>query len=273
MLSCSLFCKHCSLHRYNALVETRRQKYQKIFHCLIVAIDDFTTSPKYVSSRRHNHRLRLAGQEGVVKDNAVVFQNRSGCEIMVTGIMTAAEFAETLHAMPEGGRWHELHAGRPQLLEAPGDEHGTVVLNLSRALAEWFKTRNSNTCGYAAHDVGLLVGIAPDTVLMPALSYFDEGEQFGQSDLVVANLVPRLIVDIASSNDRRQLMRERTLMYLNHGVECAWLPDPSKREVQVLQRGAHTLALGERQSLTNENLLPGFELSVRDLFAQPSWSK
>ena len=192
---------------------------------------------------------------------------------MITGMMTAGEFAENRHTMAEGGRWHELHAGRPQLLEAPDDDHGNVVLNLSRALAEWFNVQNRELCGYAAHDVGLLVGIGPDTVLMPALSYFDEGEQFGQSDRVIANLVPRLVVDIASSNDRRQLMRERTLMYLNHGVECAWIPDPSKREVQVLQRGTHTLALGERQSLTNENLLPGFELSVRDLFAQPSWWK
>lgn len=199
--------------------------------------------------------------------------DRSGCEIMDTEIMTAGQFAETRYEMPEGGRWHELHAGRPQLMEAPNDEHGTVVLNLSRALAEWFKTRNSDICGYAAHDVGLLVGIDPDTVLMPALSYFDEGERFGQSDLVIANVVPRLVVDISSSNDRRQLMRERTLMYLNHGVESVWLPDPSKREVQVLERGSHTLALGERQSLANENLLPGFELSVQDLFAQPSWWK
>jgi len=220
-----------------------------------------------------NHSSGWLDRKPLSKTMSLAVQNRSGCEIMVTGIMTAGEFAEARHEMPEGGRWHELHAGRPQLMEAPNDEHGTVVLNLSRALAEWFKTRNPDTCGYAVHDVGLLVGIAPDTVLMPALSYFDEGERFGQSDLVIANLVPPLVVDIASSNDRRQLMRERTLMYLNHGVECAWLPDPSKREVQVLERGSHTLALGERQSLTNENLLPGFELSVRDLFAQPSWWK
>ncbi|MEO2030491.1 MAG: Uma2 family endonuclease [Planctomycetaceae bacterium] len=190
---------------------------------------------------------------------------------MITGLMTAGEFSETRHTMPEGGRWHELHSGRPVLLESPNDEHGTVVLNLSRALAKWFSEQNSKFFGYAAHDVGLLVDTAPDTVLMPPISYFDEGECFGQSDRVIADLVPRLVVDIASSNDRRLLMRERTLMFLNHSVECVWIPDPFKREVQVLQRGVHTVALGDRQTLSGGTLLPGFELSVSALFAQPIW--
>lgn len=192
---------------------------------------------------------------------------------MITGLMTADEFTETKHTMPEGGRWHELHSGRPVLLESPNDEHGTVVLNLSRALAKWFSQQTAEFTGYAAHDVGLLVETCPDTVLSPPISYFDEGDRFGQSDLVIASLVPRLVVDIASSNDRRRLMRERALMFLKHSVECVWIPDPFKREVQVLQRGTHTLALGERHSLSGGRLLPGFELSISALFAQPSWWK
>ena len=51
---------------------------------------------------------------------------------MITGLMTVKEFVETRHELPDGGRWHELHSGRPQLLDAPDDEHGTVVLNLSK---------------------------------------------------------------------------------------------------------------------------------------------
>lgn len=192
---------------------------------------------------------------------------------MITGLMTAGEFTQSRHTLPEGGRWHELHAGRPVLLEAPNDEHGTVVLNLSRALAEWFGQQSTDHGGYAAHDLGLLVETAPDTVLMPSISYFDEGERFGQSDLLIAELLPRLVIDVASSNDRRELMRERTLMFLNHGVQCVWIPDPFKREIQVLERGTHTQALGERNTLQGGEVLPGFELSVEAIFAQPAWWK
>ncbi len=192
---------------------------------------------------------------------------------MITGMMTAEEFAETRHTMPEGGRWHELHSGQPCLLEAPDDEHGTVVLNLSRALAKWLQDQPPEFNGYAAHDVGLLVDTGPDTVLIPSISFFDQGERFGQSDRQIASLLPRLVVDVASSNDRRQLMRERTLMFLKHGVDVVWIPDPFKREVQVLSRSSHTQALGERQMISGDSTLPGFQMSVADVFAQPDWWK
>jgi len=190
---------------------------------------------------------------------------------MITGLMTVKEFVETRHELPDGGRWHELHSGRPQLLDAPDDEHGTVVLNLSKALAEWFRLQPKESGGYAVHDVGVHVNSAPDTVFFPSVSYFDEGDRFGQSDLVVASLTPRLVVDLASSNDRRQLMRERTLMYLKCGVEVVWVVDPFKREIQVLQQGVYTQILGERQTLKGDQLLDGFEIKIADVFAQPEW--
>ena len=190
---------------------------------------------------------------------------------MITGLMTANEFGDTRHTLPDGGRWHELHTGHPVLLEAPDDLHGTVVLNLSRAFADWFREQPSDSRGYASHEVGLHVATCPDTVLVPAVSYFDVGKRFSQSDLVIADVVPRLVVDVASSNDRRRQMRERSLLYLKHGVEMVWIPDPFKREVQVMQRGSHTLALGLRQKLTGHTVLPNFSITVTDVFVQPDW--
>ena len=55
--------------------------------------------------------------------------------------ITAAEFASQKQDLPESGRWHELHDGQPVLLSAPDDTHGTIVLNLTRALAVWFQTQ------------------------------------------------------------------------------------------------------------------------------------
>ena len=190
---------------------------------------------------------------------------------MIATAMTAEEFANVRLDLPEAGRWHELHDGKPVLLDAPDDQHGNVVMNISRAFATWLQSQEADVCGYACHEVGLHVGSGPDTVLVPAMSYFDEGERFSQSDRVIADQQPRLVIDIASSNDRRQLMRERTLLYHHHGVEMIWIPDPFKREIQVLQRAQHTLALGERQKLSGGSVLPGFEIPVPEVFAQPTW--
>lgn len=185
--------------------------------------------------------------------------------------MSAAEFVERRGELPEGGRWHELHAGHPVLLDAPDDSHGTIVLNLSRELARWLPTQGPAYAGYACHDVGLLVHRNPDTIYVPALSFFDVGPRFSQTDQIVASQVPRLVVDIASSNDRRREMRLRTQAYLELGVDLIWVPDPFKKEVQVLRRGLPMLALGTWQQLEGGVLLPGFQIEVKQVFAQPAW--
>ncbi len=185
--------------------------------------------------------------------------------------MTAAAFAATKRDLPEGGRWRELHDGQAVLLTAPDDVHGTIVLNLTRALAEWFRTQPMQTRGYACHESGLHVKSQPDTVYYPAICVFQGGQAFSQFDLGVATEVPRLVVDIASSNDRRHDMRLRTTAYLKLGVDVIWIPDPFKKEIQVIRRGAHTLALGNWQFLEGGGLLPGFRIEVEKVFAQPKW--
>lgn len=187
------------------------------------------------------------------------------------GVMTADEFAQRRIELPEGGRWHELHAGQPVLLEAPGDDHGNIVMNLSRELARWFQQRGPGVQCYACHELGLHVARDPDTVYFPAISVFDSGPLFSQTENVIATQVPSLVIDVASSNDRRTDMRLRTAAYAKLGVSVIWVPDPFKKEVQVLQASQCTLALGVWQFLEVETLLPGFRMEVKDVFVQPSW--
>lgn len=185
--------------------------------------------------------------------------------------ITAEEFAESKHELPDAGRWHELHEGRPVQMESPDDSHGNSVLNLSRALATWLRQQQQPRVGYACHEIGLHVETDPCTVLCPAISFFDTGAQFGETDNAIAKTVPSLVIDIASANDRRQEMRRRTLAYMKLGVETIWVPDTSKREVQVISNGEHTLALGEWQTLEGGKALPSFAINIKELFAQPEW--
>ena len=187
--------------------------------------------------------------------------------------ITAAQFTATKHELPEAGRWHELHEGRVVLMQPPDDHHGNTVLNLSRALAEWFQNHTEDGVGYACHEIGLKVSTGPDTVYCPAISFFDAGPPFGESDKTIADQVPRLVVDVASTNDRRQEMRSRSLGYMQLGVDTVWIPDPYKKEIQVISKKAHTLALGDWQTLEGSTTLPRFRIKVADVFAQPAWWK
>jgi Uma2 family endonuclease len=186
-------------------------------------------------------------------------------------VMTAAEFSERRYELPESGRWHELHDGLPVLLSAPDDVYGNIVRNLSGMLGMWFRTQPAISCGYACFGLGLHVKQSPDTVYFPAITVFREGRPFSQSDLAIATEVPRVVVDIASSNDRRTDMRLRTTAYVKLGAEVVWIPDPFKKEIQVITRGSHTLALGNWQELDGGKVLPGFKMPVEKVFADPEW--
>lgn len=187
--------------------------------------------------------------------------------------MNTQEFLATRLELPDGGRWHELHDGMPTLMEPPDDCHGNAVLNLSRALADWFEAQPEREIGYACHQVGLHVKSEPDTVLFPAMSFFDSGRQFEQSDNEVATAVPTLVVDVASANDRRSDMRRRTLAYAELGVPTIWVPDPFKKEVKVIHRSGTTLSLGDWQTLEGGSALPQFGIKVGEIFKQPDWWK
>ena len=184
---------------------------------------------------------------------------------------TAEQFAESKWDLPDGGRWYELHDGIPTIMEPPDDNHGNAVLNLSRAIAEWIQSGDEQQIGYVCPEIGLKVSFDPDSVYCPAISFFDSGSQFEEFDNPIASRTPRLVVDVASANDRRADMGLRTQAYLNLGVDIIWVPDPYKKEVQVITEGRHTVSLGAWQNLEGAKALPGFEIKVEDMFAQPSW--
>ena len=66
-------------------------------------------------------------------------------------------------------------------------------------------------------------------------------------------------------------MRRRTVSYISAGVHMVWVVDPMKKEVQIIAPGSHTLALAGRQSIEGQHVLPGFQMTVAEVFQQPEW--
>jgi Uma2 family endonuclease len=186
--------------------------------------------------------------------------------------LTAERFAETRHEFPEDGRWCELLAGEVQQLDPPLEEHGTTMLNLSKTVAEYLHVAEEpELCGYPCFDVGLIVSRAPDAVLFPAMSWFDEGNRFDDMDSTLIDRTPVLVAEIASSNVRRRSIGQRTEQYLAFGVQTVWILDPQEQVVHVIrgQHGAKRLA--SHETLLGSPVLAGFDVRVGDLFATPTW--
>lgn len=187
---------------------------------------------------------------------------------MIQRLLTAAEFSHERIEFPDAGQWAELVRGVPMMLEPPDSEHGTVVLNLSKALAAYV---HESLNGYPCFDLGLLLETAPDTVLYPAISYFFTGERFAEADKEYTDTVPGLVTELLTSRARKHNLEQRIGFYLARGVQTIWLIDPQQRAVFVVDRTAARQRLTEFEHLNGEPLLAGFQIKVADLFTPPDW--
>ncbi|MGQ0635021.1 MAG: Uma2 family endonuclease [Planctomycetaceae bacterium] len=185
-------------------------------------------------------------------------------------ILTVAQYIAGREDLPEGGRWTELIAGRVVTLAPPSIEHGTAVLNLSKALAEFTRRDQS---GYACFDLGLVLSRLPAVVRFPAVSFFAGGPMFSESDKTITETRPALVADVASTNDRRRGMEERVTSWLDWGVPLVWVLDTAGKQVHAFEKGCQGQRLAEHQTLLGGSVLSGFNVNVGDLFKEPAWAR
>lgn len=184
--------------------------------------------------------------------------------------LTIEKFIEERTELPDGGRWTELQRGSLVTLEPPSVEHGTVVLNLTKALSEFVQRGGT---GYACFELGLILARQPDTVRFPAISFYVEGPRFAEADKEVTDVPPALVVEIASTNDRRRGMHDRVTTWLEWGIPLVWVIDPHSKEVHTFEQKRASRQLTGIDSLTGGSILSGFDLTLAELFKEPGWYK
>ena len=183
--------------------------------------------------------------------------------------MTLEQFEERVL---DGERWIELVEGRFMRLNPPDDAHGDVVRNLSRSLATFLK-KSADT--YACFELPLIVRKERPVVRCPAVSCFrfEPGARFAETDKVLTDTRPVLVVEVASTNERRESMAVRVQAYLEWGVTGVWVIDPVTRHVHQFHGRGNGQTLKEPQVVTGHPVLPGFVIPVSDLFKLPLWMK
>lgn len=181
--------------------------------------------------------------------------------------LTSEEFAERKYELPEGGRWTELRDGSVYRLSPPTDLHGDIVRNFSFALGAYAQQGNR---GYPAFDLGVVVQRNPDSVFVPPIVYFIESQGFLEFDEVLSARTPEIVIEIASSNDRRVGLQERILQYLKAGVVLVWAIDSLELQVHECTKDAHQI-LKQTDAINGRKLLDGFNIPVQELFQEPKW--
>ncbi len=83
---------------------------------------------------------------------------------------------------------------------------------------------------------------------------------------VPAPYMPELAIEVQSPDDSLKAMVEKAAYYLQNGTRMVWLVYVDKRLIEVLTADDRQI-LTENDALNGGDLLPGFTLAVRDIFA------
>jgi Uma2 family endonuclease len=150
--------------------------------------------------------------------------------------------------------------------------------------------RESLLASYIAHllwdrleedDVGVVMGadgpvrLMRGLVRMPDISYIsrDKLPDGELPDEPIADYAPDLAIDVLSKSNTKTEMKRKLRDFFQHGVRLAWLIVPRKQTAEAYSSPEDFQTIGKNQSLDAGDVLPGFRLSLRKLFAAPKRPK
>ena len=158
----------------------------------------------------------------------------------------------------------ELIRGELKMMIPAGDEHGRITVTLTCAVGNHVMSRQLGILHGA--ETGFVLSRDPDTVRAPDLA-FTRAERASPLARGFVPAAPDLAVEVLSPDDRPGYVREKVAEWLEAGTLAAWVVDPRDRTVTVHEPEQRPSVFGEADLLPGGDLLPGFELAVRDMYA------
>jgi len=114
-----------------------------------------------------------------------------------------------------------------------------------------------------------MMRLFPGLVRMPDVAYVSWTRMPGGVPKEAAPvLAPDLAVEVISEGNTKAEMDRKRGEYFSAGARLVWLIDPRTRTATVFTDPSTSTVLDETKSLNGEDVLPGFTLSLRDLFAE-----
>ena len=173
------------------------------------------------------------------------------------------EFERDYLAPENSNRLFELIHGEVHE-KMPTQQHGLIASNINVELALYARQHKTGRPGIEVrHQI-------PDdrrNSRLPDVSFVCTKGPLVEHGSVPG--MPDLAVEIKSPTDTITEMRETAAYYVANGSRLVWLVYPNYRLVEVYRPAADVEILGEDDTLTGGDVMPGFSLAVRALFADP----
>ena len=181
-----------------------------------------------------------------------------------------------LLAMPDDGKRHELENGELLTMNPPVLKHVLIGGKLYALLStEFLRTLANHARQYklgnvTGSDGGYRLYTDPETgretVRVPDVAFVrKEREMKLLNDLYDG--APDLAVEIISPNETYLAIRRKLGEYFTYGVRLVWIVYTDEPRIEVFTALNTAVILDIDGVLDGGEVLPGFTLSVRDLFA------
>jgi Uma2 family endonuclease len=181
-------------------------------------------------------------------------------------LLTAADLAALPQDLPSGTVCYELHHGRLIIMAPPGDLHGATDVRLTAHLYVQGECRG---LGKARSQVGIILARNPDHVLGPDGCFVaNTSLPIRVSSEGYLETIPDLVSEVRSKNDTNPELLQKVEDYLAAGVRVVWVTDPRSRTVTAYRRGQEPQVFQESDTLVVEDIIPGFKLSVEEIFRE-----
>jgi Uma2 family endonuclease len=150
--------------------------------------------------------------------------------------------------------------------KAMGAYESMLAVEIASLLRNFVKPRKLGTVLGAD---GML-RLAPGLVRIPDVAFLSmekfPGGRFPKG--AIAPLAPDLAVEVLSASNTAREMDEKLHEYFTSGARLVWYVDPSRQTIQVFTSSTQSRALTVGEMLDGGNVLPGFQLDIRELFAE-----
>ena len=180
---------------------------------------------------------------------------------MTQKLITVEQFARL--PCPSDGSLQELVQGVILTLPEPGGQHGACCRKVGHLIGHFVEAAALGMA--AANGTPFILCRAPDTVRAADVAFWDR-ERLPELPKEFMGVPPDLAVEVLSPADYFSRFQRRIAQYLAHGVRELWVVDPEDRSVAVYRPDQSWRILGESDTLTCEDILPGFSCRVADLF-------
>ncbi len=139
-------------------------------------------------------------------------------------------------------------------------EHGDISTNI-----DWYlqvHVRENQLGRVYLPDTGFRIG---ERVLIPDIAFLSNA-RLPEERRKAFEIPPDLAVEVVSPSDAQFRIVQKVLNYLDAGTQLVWVIEPVAKTVTVYRSETDITLLTREDTLTGEEVVPGFSCEVGELF-------